>query len=80
MDQARIDAKARGEKVYEGKPCKHEGHGNARYVSTGGCLVCGRKSALDAYHKRRDRELAPAVAQVLGETVTISVEAVPDIA
>lgn len=58
MDQARIDAKARGEKVYDGKPCVH-GHGTAdsapRYVSTGGCMECGRISALAAYHKRRDR-------------------------
>jgi hypothetical protein len=54
MDQARIDAKARGEKVYDGKPCVH-GHGTGRYVSTGGCIECGRISALAAYHKRRDR-------------------------
>lgn len=80
MDQARIDAKTRGEKVYEGKPCKHENHGSARYVSTGGCLICGRESALQAYHKRRDRELAPLVAKVLNEepTMIVALTYVPD--
>lgn len=61
MDQARIDAKARGEKVYDGKPCI-QGHGTARYVSTGGCIECGRKSALAAYHKRKERlKVVPAI-------------------
>lgn len=79
MSQARKEAKERGEKLFEGAPCKH-GHGNIRYVSTGGCLECGRKSALGAYHQKRSRDLAPAVAQVLGDAPVVTVSSVPDIA
>lgn len=67
MEQARIDAKARGEKVYEGIACKH-GHGTTRYVSTGGCTECGRKSALAAYHKRQGR-----ISAVTAQEPTINV-------
>lgn len=79
MDQARIDAKTRGEKVYDGLDCKH-GHGKTRYTSTGGCVECSRVSALAAYHKRRDRLLAaerPVVwekPQVAADDSRIAVE------
>jgi hypothetical protein len=56
MDQDRLNAKNAGSKTYDGKPCQH-GHGTQRYVSTGGCVECGRTSALAAYHKRRTRLL-----------------------
>lgn len=48
----RSEAAARGEKTYQGKPCPR-GHDGERYVTSGGCVHCGRAAALERYRRRQ---------------------------
>lgn len=52
MEQARINANAMGYAQYDGAPCKH-GHGTARYVSSGRCVICSSEAANAHYKKTR---------------------------
>ena len=51
--QTRLAAANRGEKVYDGRPCKH-GHGTRRYTSNGVCTECIARSAAKRQAQVRD--------------------------
>lgn len=53
----RIAARDAGERHWLGPPCPHHGD-QPRFVSSGGCVVCGRESSRK-YSRRRTALLAP---------------------
>ena len=50
--QIRLAAAQRGERTYDGKPCKH-GHGTLRYTSNGVCTACTAVRSTERQEKIR---------------------------
>lgn len=56
---ARCKAMAEGEVHFHGKPCRYQGHGTIRYVTSGSCVECTKDRAAEDRELRRAREAMP---------------------
>ena len=56
MDESRIKAAKRGDRLYHGRECAH-GHGTVRYVMSGCCAVCAKEKSRQSYLRTKKQLL-----------------------